>query len=261
MISIYLGFWYDNVEMDVDTMERLQKIIAAAGIASRRKAEEMITQGRVKVNGEIITELGFKASKKDDITVDGKDVIKESLVYYVLYKPKKTLCTVKDERERQTVTSLIDCPERIYPVGRLDYDTSGLLILTNDGEFANEIIHPRFHLPKTYEVTIDNILKTEQIKELEKGVILDDGIKTLPAKVWVTNKDFGKQTTNFDLTILEGRNRQIKRMMEGYGYTVTRLHRKQLGFLTIKDLTPGQYRLLKPFEVKQLKKMAQEGKS
>lgn len=241
-------------------MDRLQKVIAASGITSRRKAEEMISQGRVKVDGVTITEMGFQPKKGAVIEINGKQIVRESKVYFLMNKPKKTLCTLNDEHDRATVVDLIDVKERIFPVGRLDYDTTGLLILTNDGEFANEITHPRYHIAKTYEVVINGVLTTEQIKMLEKGVVLDDGIETLPAKVWVTNKDFTKKTTNFELTIQEGRNRQVKRMVETLGYEVTRLHRSKLGYLDVKGLNVGEYRILKPFEIKQLRAMANEGK-
>ena len=236
-------------------MDRLQKIIAASGLTSRRKAEEWILQGRVKVDGQVVTELGVKPRKGALIEVDGKAIAREDKVYYVMDKPKKVLCTLNDEHDRRTVVDLMtDVPQRVFPVGRLDYDTTGVLIMTNDGEFANEIIHPRYHIAKVYEVTINGILKTEEIKQLEQGVVLDDGIKTLPAKLWVTNKDFAQ------LTIQEGRNRQIKRMLEVFGYEVRRLHRRSLGPITVRGLNPGEYRLMKPFEVKQLRRLANEGR-
>lgn len=240
-------------------MERLQKVIAQSGVASRRKAEELMKQGRVTVDGEVITEMGYQVKQGAKIMVDGKPIIKENKVYYLMNKPKKTLCTLNDEHQRTTVVDLVEIKERVFPVGRLDYDTTGVLILTNDGEFANEIIHPRYHLPKTYELIINGILKTPEIKELESGIELD-GIMTLPAKVWVTNKDFEKNQTSLELTIMEGRNRQVKRMMEHFGYEVRKLNRKSLGFLMVNDLRPGEYRLLKPFEVKQLRRLAKEGK-
>ena len=241
-------------------MERLQKVIAQSGVTSRRKAEELMKQGKVSVDGITITELGFKVKSGAQIIVNGKQINKESKVYYVMNKPKKSLCTLNDEHSRLTVIDVMGIKERVFPVGRLDYDTTGVLIMTNDGEFANQIIHPSFHIPKTYEVSIDGIFETDQIKEMEKGITLDDGIKTLPAKVWVTNKDFNKKLTTFDLTIQEGRNRQVKRMCEYFGFEVKRLHRKKLGFLTVNDLRQGEYRLLKPFEIKQLKRLATEGK-
>ncbi len=240
-------------------MERLQKVIAACGLTSRRKAEVLISEGRVRVNGNVIREMGYKVKKGDRIEVDGELIQKENKVYYVMNKPKKCLCTLDDEHGRKTVVSLIDCEERIFPVGRLDYDTSGVLILTNDGEFANMIIHPRYHLPKTYDVLIDGILDTSQIKELEKGIQLDDGM-TLPAKVRVRKKDYALKKTKFDLTIVEGRNHQVKRMVEYFGYQVTSLHRKSIGFLKVDDMSQGSYRLLKPQEVKDLRRLANEGK-
>ena len=242
-------------------MDRLQKIIAASGLTSRRKAEEWILQGRVKVDGQVVTELGVKPRKGALIEVDGKAIAREDKVYSVMNKPKKVLCTLNDEHDRRTVVDLMtDVPQRVFPVGRLDYDTTGVLIMTNDGEFANEIIHPRYHIAKVYEVTINGILKTEEIKQLEQGVVLDDGIKTLPAKLWVTNKDFAHEQTMFELTIQEGRNRQIKRMLEVFGYEVRRLHRRSLGPITVRGLNPGEYRLMKPFEVKQLRRLANEGR-
>lgn len=240
-------------------MERLQKVIAASGVTSRRKAEVLISEGRVSVNGVVIREMGYKVKKGDQIEVDGELIQKENKVYYVMNKPKKFLCTLDDEHDRKTVVSLIQCDERIFPVGRLDYDTSGVLILTNDGEFANMIIHPRYHLPKTYDVLIDGILETSQIKEMEKGIMLDDGM-TLPAKVRVRKKDYVHKKTKFDLTIVEGRNHQVKRMVEYFGYQVTSLHRKSLGFLKVDDMSQGSYRLLKPQEVKDLRRLANEGK-
>lgn len=241
-------------------MERIQKVIAAAGVASRRKVEEMIQQGRVKVNGEILKELGYKVKRGDYIEVDGKAIEKENKVYFLMNKPKKSMCTSDDEFDRLTVVSLIDCKERIFTVGRLDYDTSGVLLLTNDGEFANMMIHPRFHIPKTYNLTINGILNKEQLATLEKGVTLDDGVVTLPAKYKVTEKDTKKNQMSLDLTIYEGRNRQIKRMMESFGYEVTRLHRKQLGIIKVDNLSQGSYRKLKPFEIKVLKQLANTGK-
>ncbi len=241
-------------------MERLQKVIAQAGVASRRKAEEMIAQGRVEVNGEIIREMGYKVKKGDFICVDGNPIEKENKVYYLMNKPKKTICSNNDEHSRTQVVDLIPCKERIFTIGRLDYDTSGLILLTNDGEFANILVHPRYHIPKTYNLTINGILSVADIKQIESGIILDDGIKTLPAKLKMIEKDIEKKQCSFDLTIKEGRNRQIKRMMEALGYKVTRLHRTQLAFLKCSDLKQGEYRVLKPFEVQQLKMLANLGK-
>lgn len=240
-------------------MERLQKVIAKAGIASRRKAEELIVAGRVKVNNEVITELGYKVDLKEVVKVDNKVIKLEEKVYYVMNKPKHILCSTQDDRQRQTCVELIDTNLRIYPVGRLDFDTTGLLILTNDGDFSNAIIHPRYHLPKIYEVTVDGIIETEVIKQLEKGIELEDGM-TLPCKIKIKHKDFEKKLTAFEITLKEGRNRQIKRMMEHFKLNVTRLHRKQLGTLTILDLKAGAYRKLKATEIKTLKELALHNK-
>lgn len=240
-------------------MERLQKVIAQAGIASRRKAEEMIAQGRVRVNGEVMKEMGYKVKKGDLIEVDGKSIEKEDKVYFLMNKPKKTVCTSNDEFERATVIDMIPCEQRLFTVGRLDYDTSGALILTNDGEFANTIIHPRYHLPKLYNLTINGILTADEMKKVKSGIILDDGSKTMPAKIKMTEKDVKKNQSSFDLTIYEGKNRQIKRMMEALGYEVRRLHRKEIGFLHCSDLRQGEYRRLKPYEIKRLRGMAEVG--
>ena len=241
-------------------MERLQKVIAASGVASRRKAEELILEGKVKVDGVVVRELGTKVSRNNMVEVNGKQIVKENKVYYVINKPKKYICSSSDEHDRDTVGSLIDCPYRIYPVGRLDFESSGVLLMTNDGEFTNMMIHPRYHIKKTYQVIIKGVLKPTEIKQLEQGVVLDDGVKTMPCKLKVTNKDMKKSQTFFEITISEGRNRQIRRMLEVFNYEVTLLHRKKFGIVTDTNLNIGEYRLLKPFEVKQLKSMAESGK-
>lgn len=240
-------------------MERLQKVIAQAGIASRRKAETLITEGRVAVNGVTIRELGTKVKKGDQIEVDGKAIMRENRVYFIMNKPKKCVCTNGENEDRLRAVDLIPCAERIFTVGRLDYDTSGVLLLTNDGSFANMVTHPRHHIPKVYNLTINAVLSNDDIRQLKSGIVLDDGMKTLPAKIKHITYERDKKQTTFDLTIIEGRNRQVKRMMEALGYQVRRLHRKQLAFLTVSDLRQGEYRVLKPFEVKKLKALAAEG--
>ena len=240
-------------------MERLQKVIAASGLTSRRKAEELITEGRVKVNGKTVTVLGTQVEKGDVITVDGKALPHEELEYYLLNKPRKYVSTANDEHDRKKITDLIDTTARIFPVGRLDYDSSGLIILTNDGEFANLLMHPRYHLPKTYHVTVNGLLERNDVEKLRKGVTLDDGIKTLPAKVTITNQDIPNGKTSLDMTIYEGRNRQIRRMLEALGYEVTKLHRTQYGCVRDDQMPSGSYRRLKPHEIKSLKEMVQKG--
>ncbi len=232
-------------------MERLQKVIASAGIASRRKAEEMIAQGRVKVNGTTVKEMGVKVSGNDRIEVDGTEIGKEEKVYFLLNKPKKTICAVKDDKDRDTVVDIIDCKERIFPVGRLDYETTGLLLLTNDGEFANGLMHPRNHIRKTYEVAVNGVLTDGMCALLEKGIDLEDG-KTLPAEVFVLKRSEKKNKTVLQITIQEGRNREVRRMMEFFHCEVTRLNRIQYAFLDLGNLRQGQYRKLRMYEVRKL---------
>ncbi len=237
-------------------MERLQKAIAASGYTSRRKAEELIVQGRVKVNGEVVNELGFKVKQGDFIQVDGKPLEGENKVYYLFYKPKSCICTLSDELGRQTVIDYFpEVKERIYPVGRLDYDTTGVLLMSNDGEFANLMMHPSSHLEKIYEVTCDGLIKGETLNKLESGVYLE-GVKTLPCKIKVTGKDTEHKTTMLMIKLVEGKNRQVKKMFEMMGHKVKRLHRIKIGIVDLKGLKPGEYRMLKPQEVKDLKKLA-----
>ncbi|TMW73650.1 pseudouridine synthase [Alteribacter natronophilus] len=237
-------------------MERLQKIIAQAGITSRRKAESLIEQGRVKVNGSVVTELGAKADpSSDEIEVDGVPVGKEEPVYYLLYKPQAVISSVDDHHGRKTVTDLVETDKRIYPVGRLDYDTSGLILLTNDGEFANMLMHPKFRIHKTYIAKVKGIPSRQKLKTLEKGIELEDG-KTAPARVKLVRGNSKKENAIVEITIHEGRNRQVRRMLEAIGHPVDKLKREQYGFLTLKGLNAGEYRELKPHEVKKLRELA-----
>lgn len=241
-------------------MERLQKAIAASGYTSRRKAEDLIRAKRVKVNGEVVSELGFKVKQGDLIEIDGQVLEGENKVYYLFYKPKSCICSLSDELNRTTVVDYFqDVKERIYPVGRLDYDTTGVLIMSNDGEFANLMMHPSSHLEKIYEVTIDGLITGESLHQLEKGVYLE-GVKTLPCKIKVTGKDMEHKTTMLMIKLVEGKNRQVKKMFESMGHKVKRLHRSQIGTVNLKGLRPGEYRILKPQEVKELKALANEKK-
>jgi len=240
-------------------MERLQKVMARAGIASRRKAEEMILQGRVKVNGRVVTELGVKVGPSDDVEVDGIPVEREEPVYYLLYKPRGVISSVKDDKGRKVVTDFFkDLDKRIYPVGRLDYDTSGLLLLTNDGDFANLLMHPRYEIEKVYVAKVKGIPTREQLKQLEQGVMLEDGM-TAPAKVKLLSADRKKRTAIVEIRIHEGRNRQVRRMFEAIGCEVMKLKRERYAFLDLKGLRPGEYRELTPHEVKLLRAIAQSG--
>lgn len=233
-------------------VERLQKVIAKAGIASRRKAEELIVQGKVTVNGKTVTELGVKVGPKDIIEVDGIKVEREEPVYFLLYKPRGVITTVSDDKKRKTVMDFFpNVDQRIYPVGRLDYDTSGILIMTNDGDFTNLLTHPKYKIEKTYIAKVKGIPSKEALRQLQKGVRLEDGM-TQPAKVKFLSGDKKKNTAIIELTIHEGRNRQVRRMFEHIGHPVLKLKRERFAFLTLDGLNAGEWRPLTPHEVKQL---------
>lgn len=237
-------------------MERLQKVIARAGIASRRKAEELIKNGSVKVNGKVVTELGVKVVPSDRVEVNEIQIEREEPVYYLLYKPRGVISSVSDDKGRKVVTDYFPhLKERIYPVGRLDYDTSGLLVLTNDGEFANKLMHPSGEIEKVYVAKVKGIPQREALKKLERGIVLEDG-KTAPARVKFLSGDQKKQTSIIELTIHEGRNRQVRRMFEAIGHPVLKLKRERYGFLNLSGLNAGEARELTPHEVKQLHALA-----
>ncbi|MCZ9719330.1 rRNA pseudouridine synthase [Lactobacillus mulieris] len=235
--------------------ERLQKLIAQAGIASRRKAEKMITEGRVAVNGRIVTELGTKVEPSANIEVDGLPIQKESKHTYLLYKPRGVISSVKDDKGRKTVLDFFEeSPYRLYPVGRLDYDTSGLLLITNDGELANKLMHPRHMVDKVYVAKIKGFLTPEEIYSLKHGVRID-GKKSAPAKVKIISTNREKGTSIVQLTIHEGHYHQVKRMFKAVGHLVDKLSRERYAFLTLKSLTEGKYRELTREEVAKLKSM------
>ena len=229
-------------------MERLQKVIAQAGIASRRKAEKLIKDGKVKVNGEVITELGTKVSESDKVEVNNKPIEKETKEYYLLNKPRGVITTTNDEHGRKTVTDLIETSARIYPVGRLDYDTTGAILLTNDGEFANILMHPSNKIDKVYLAKLEGIIKGEQINALKNGIMLDDAlVKASRVKLKKVNQE--NSTSMVEITIHEGKNHQVKRMFESVGFHVEKLTRERIGIFDIKNLKSGQYRKLTPKEV------------
>ena len=233
-------------------MERLQKMIASSGYTSRRKAEQLITDGRVSVNGNIVTELGFKVSSKDKVMIDGVLLEKETRVYYLLNKPREVVCTTLDDKHRRIITSLIDTDLRIFPVGRLDYDTTGLIILTNDGEFANLMTSPKNRIEKVYIAKIDGMLLPSEMMALKKGGVID-GIKTRKARVKIKKYDKKTNTSIIELGITEGRNHQVKRMFEAFGSTVTYLKRTSMGAVELDEsLEPGEFRRLFTDEVKLL---------
>jgi len=233
-------------------LERLQKILSRAGVASRREAETIITAGRVAVNGAVVTELGSKADPdKDRITLDGKPVRpKTERVYLLLYKPAGYVTTLKDPEGRPTVTDLLKgVGERVYPVGRLDYNTEGLLLLTNDGDWANRLAHPRHEVEKEYLVKVRGRVTPDQVRRLADGVELDDGT-TAPARVRIVHES--ERNSRLTITIHEGRYRQVRRMCEAVNLAVASLKRTRYGFLDLGDLRPGECRRLTPQEVKQL---------
>lgn len=237
-------------------MERLQKIMAQAGIASRRKAEEMIKAGRVQVNDEVVKELGTKVDPDEDIiVVDGKKIREEKKVYLLFHKPKGVITSVKDPKGRKTVTDFMtDIKERVYPVGRLDYDTEGLLILTNDGEFANALMHPKHEMSKIYHAYIKGIPHGNVLDKLKKGVQLEDGM-TGKAEVEYVDVLPDQSRSVISITIHEGKNRQVRRMFEAVGYPVEKLRRVKLGFLTLEGVSRGNYRELTKNEVDNLMNM------
>ena len=196
-------------------MERLQKVIANSGYCSRRKAEELISQGKVSVNGNIVTEMGLKVSGNDDILVEGKaiDLNNVNYVYYLLNKPRGIISSSKDEFNRKTVVDLIETDKRIYPIGRLDYDTTGLILLTNDGDFANLLMHPNNNIKKTYLAKIEGILDKNAIDQLKRGVLIDDR-KVGVVDFKVRKKDVDKNTSMVEVTIVEGRNHIVKRLFQ-----------------------------------------------
>lgn len=229
-------------------MQRLQKVIAQAGITSRRKAEELIVNGKVKVNGKIITQLGTKVSDKDHIEVNDILISKEKKEYYILNKPRGVVTTTNDDRNRKTVIDLIPTKARIYPVGRLDYDTTGLLLLTNDGDFANILTHPTSQIEKVYIAKLKGIIKVEQINRLKNGIYLDEQL-VQANRIKLKKVDPKTNTCMVQITISEGKNHQVKRMFEEVGYEVLKLKREKEAFFDLKNLASGEFRRLTPKEV------------
>ena len=236
-------------------MERLQKVIANSGITSRRKAEELILNGKVNVNGEKVLTLGTKVKDSDIIEVNGERINREEKVYYLLNKPREVICSVTDDKGRKTVTEIIKDDKRIYPVGRLDYDTTGLIILTNDGELANLLMHPKNEIDKCYVAKIDGILSPKELMILKNGVEID-GVKTSRSRIKVRKFDKESNTSIVDVTIHEGKNHQVRRMFEAVGHEVLKLKRERIGFLDLTGLKSGEYRKLNHKEVTTLYSLA-----
>jgi 23S rRNA pseudouridine2605 synthase len=236
---------------------RLQRFLAQAGVASRRKAETLITDGRVRVNGRVVTELGTKVDPvRDEVVVGGRSLKAEEPVYLLLNKPKGYVTTVSDPEGRPTVMELVRKADgaRVYPVGRLDFNTEGLLVLTNDGDLAHALMHPKREVRKTYEVKLQGLIAPDQLAAWQRGVVLDDGERAAPAEARILGNT-GKNSW-VEVTIHEGRNRQIHRMAEAIGFAVLKLQRVRYAGLELTDLKPGACRRLTLREVDELRRAA-----
>ena len=232
-------------------MERLQKYISECGIASRRKAEELILAGKVKVNGEVVKTLGTKVNSGDMVSVNGQILTNESKEYYLLNKPREVISSVSDDKHRKTVVDFINTDKRIYPIGRLDYDTTGIILLTNDGELSNILTHPSRDIEKEYVAKIKGFLTKEETTKLCNGVLLN-GIKTKPAYFKMKKYDKKTDTAYVRVIITEGRNHQVKDMFKSVGKDVLKLTREKYAFLDLGNLKSGEYRKLTIKEVKML---------
>jgi 23S rRNA pseudouridine2605 synthase len=235
------------------SQERLQKVVARAGVASRRAAEDLILKGRVRVNGSIVSKLGTKVDPRaDKVEVDGRRLVAEAPVYLVLHKPRGVVSTVRDPEGRKTVRELVSgISERVFPVGRLDYHTSGVLLLTNDGEFCDGLIHPKRDVPKTYVLKVAGEMREPDRLRWEEGVVIE-GEKTRPAEVFVLRREKGK--TWLEVTLVEGRNQQIRKMGDATGFKVMRLARVAFAGITSEWLRPGECRPLSPDELMELRR-------
>lgn len=239
-------------------MERLQKVMAHAGVASRRKSEEWIKSGRVKVNGKVVTELGTQVSRQDTVEVDDVQIEREQPVYYLLNKPRGVLSTVSDDKDRKTVMDLLEgVKQRVYPIGRLDYDTTGILLLTNDGEFAHLLMHPSHEIEKTYVAKVKGQITKQDLQKIQSGIVIN-GRKTAPAKGRILSVDKKKNVSMVELTIHEGQNHQVKKMFKAAGYPVEKLKREKYGQLDLLGLQPGEWRELKNHEIQKLYQLAKQ---
>ncbi len=238
--------------------ERLQKVIAQSGITSRRKAEKLIEEGKVKVNGQVVTTLGTKVSSEDKVEVNGIPLEKEEPVYYLLYKPRGVISSVQDDKNRKVVTDYLpEIDQRVFPIGRLDYDTSGLLLLTNDGDFANLLMHPKHKIDKVYVAKTKGIPDKEALRQMKKGVV-SDGERLRASYAKILSTDAKKNTAIIKIVLHAGKNRHIRRMMEALHYPVDKLKREEYAFLSLHGLNAGECRELTPHEVKKLRTLAEE---
>lgn len=232
-------------------MERLQKVIANYGYCSRRKAEELIKNKKVYVNGKLITEMGVKVSLNDDIVVNNIHLKQQKKVYYLLNKPRGIICSAHDDKGRKTVVDLIKTNLRIYPIGRLDYDTTGLILLTNDGELSQKLMHPKNNIEKLYVAKLNKIISMEDYYKIKKGIEIE-GRKVFSTKLKIRSKDKEKDTCIIDIGIIEGRNHIVKKIFLSLGYDVVKLKRESYDFLTLGNLKSGEYRELSIKEVHKL---------
>lgn len=246
----------EHGDIMTEKLERLQKVIAQSGLTSRRKAEQLIIDGKVKVNDQIVEELGTKVSKRDLVEVNGVPLYKEDPVYYMLYKPREVISSVRDDKGRAVVTDFLpDVTERIFPVGRLDYHTSGMLLLTNDGDFAHSLMHPKHEIEKVYVAKVKGVPSKEELRMLTSGIKSEQDL--LKAKRYkVLSVDQSKKTMILEIVLNEGKNRHIRRMMEQLGYPIMKLSREKFGLLTLDGLQSGKFRRLTPHEVKQMRHLA-----
>ena len=240
-------------------LKRLQKRIAEQSDYSRRKAEELILEGKVSVNGELVVELGYKVSDKDKIEIEGVALNTNEKKYYILNKPEKCVSTASDDKGRKTVIDFVKSKAKVYPVGRLDYDTTGILLLTNDGDFANLMMHPSSNIEKVYSAKIDGVMTLNDIRELKKGVVID-GYKTRECKVKVRKVNSKTNTSIVEVTISEGHNHQVKKMFKSLGFNVLKLDRIRYGILTIENLKRGESKELSKKDVSRLYVLANSKK-
>ena len=233
---------------------RLQKFLADSGVASRRKSEEYILDGRIKVNGQIVTELGTKVDPNVDVVeFDDIEVVPSNkYVYILLNKPIGVVTTAEDQFGRDTVLDLVKVKERVVPVGRLDMYTSGALILTNDGDFVYKVTHPKHEIVKTYTVTVKGIITKEEVKKLEEGVVIDETYTTKPAKAKILKTDVEKNISRVEIKIHEGKNRQVRKMCDSIGRKVLALHRSKIGNIEVRDMKIGTWRFLNKKEVEEI---------
>ncbi len=227
---------------------RLNKVLADAGVASRRGADEMITAGKVQVNGVVVRELGVRVGSEDKVVVDGKPIRrKERLRYILLNKPKDTITTTRDEKGRRTVMELVDVPERLYPVGRLDRETTGVLLLTNDGDLAYRMTHPRYEVEREYRVLLDRPITLDDAQRISEGVDIGHGEKSQPCELLLE-----EDRKNLVIILREGKNREVRRIFKAFDYEVQRLHRLSYGGLTVSGMKRGEWRELNRREVREL---------